>query len=143
MPERKSLYRSAAEEAHSFRARRAGEEGRDPGREAIREWNRERFWAWCGERLREHLRGEEFWEEFGEEYFDLLRRPGSPLAPEERAALEGPARGADRLEGILRRLEAQVSETAVEAVCSRCGRRFFLPRGEAPAPPPVCPACRA
>ncbi len=149
--ESRSLYWMAVREAAAFRAERARIEGKDPGRDAVRQWNREHWWNWCGERLREHLRGETHWEEFGPDFFNILNRTEIALDEATRRTLSAPpadeaASIHNRMDDLLRRLEEALAKAGVGSTCRDCGRTFLRPKArpeEAAAAASLCPDCRA
>jgi hypothetical protein len=66
---RRSLYREATHEA-----RRYQEEHPEKFDRASREWNIRHWWPWARDRWLEHIRGQVFWIELGEDDFDLTNK---------------------------------------------------------------------
>jgi hypothetical protein len=66
---KRSLYREA-----TFEARRYQEKHPEKSERASREWNIQYWWPWARSRWLEHIRGQIFWIELGEDDFDLTNR---------------------------------------------------------------------
>jgi hypothetical protein len=66
---KRSLYREA-----TFEARRYQEEHPEKLERASREWNINYWWPWARSRWLEHIRGQVFWIELGEDDFDLTNK---------------------------------------------------------------------
>ena len=69
-----SLYVIAQVEAERHKWLESEKAGCDLGKEALQDWSRLYWWKWCRDRWIEHLNGERFWSELGEEDYGLLRK---------------------------------------------------------------------
>ncbi|MCA8940868.1 MAG: hypothetical protein KDB07_13700 [Planctomycetes bacterium] len=67
--ESRSLYSAAYHEAERFRDEVVDRLGNALSDDAIREWNRERWWRWVSDRVIQHVRGNVMWQELSSESF--------------------------------------------------------------------------
>jgi hypothetical protein len=66
---KRSLYREA-----TYEARRYQEEHPEEEEHTTREWNINCWWPWARSRWLEHIRGQVYWIELGEDDFDLTNK---------------------------------------------------------------------